>query len=96
LTPKQFPPLADEVDPVWDDEPYWSDFAYRYVALSDVAEILSVSWRNRQPRKEKALFRRGFIARLVGASLPFHYAPVGSFSSCPVSVAHEMSASGLS
>src|SRR5271166_5683913 len=33
----QLPPLADEGDPVWNDEAYWSDFAYRYVALSDVA-----------------------------------------------------------
>src|SRR5215471_15682696 len=34
---EQLPPLADEDDPVWNDETYWSDFAYRYVALSDVA-----------------------------------------------------------
>ena len=34
---EQLPPLADEGDPAWDDEGYWSDFAYRYVALSDVA-----------------------------------------------------------
>src|SRR5258708_21884088 len=34
---EQLPPLADEVDPVWDDETYWSDFASRYLALSDVA-----------------------------------------------------------
>ena len=33
----QLPALADEDDPVWNDETYWSDFAYRYVALSDVA-----------------------------------------------------------
>jgi hypothetical protein len=33
----QLPPLADEDDPVWDDETYWSDFAARYVALSRVA-----------------------------------------------------------
>ncbi len=34
---EQLPPLADEIDPVWDDETYWSGFAYRYLALSDVA-----------------------------------------------------------
>src|SRR5215831_9977162 len=34
---EQLPPLADEVDPAWDDETYWSGFACRYVALSDVA-----------------------------------------------------------
>jgi hypothetical protein len=34
---EQLPPLADEGDPAWDDETYWNDFAYRYVALSDVA-----------------------------------------------------------
>lgn len=34
---EQLPPLADEGDSVWDDQGYWSDFAYRYVALSDVA-----------------------------------------------------------
>jgi hypothetical protein len=34
---QQLPALADEGDPVWKDESYWSDFAYRYVALSDVA-----------------------------------------------------------
>jgi hypothetical protein len=33
----QLPPLADEDDPAWDHETYWNDFAYRYVALSDVA-----------------------------------------------------------
>jgi hypothetical protein len=33
----QLPPLADEGDPIWNDKTYWSDFAYRYVALSDVA-----------------------------------------------------------
>lgn len=30
-------PLADEGDAAWDDPNYWSNFAYRYVALSDVA-----------------------------------------------------------
>lgn len=30
-------PLADESDAAWDEPTYWSDFAYRYVALSDVA-----------------------------------------------------------
>ena len=34
---EQLPPLADEGDPAWNDETYWSDFASRYVALSDVA-----------------------------------------------------------
>lgn len=34
---EQLPPLADEGDPIWNDERYWSNFAYRYVALSDVA-----------------------------------------------------------
>jgi len=34
---EQLPPLADEDDPVWDNEDYWNDFAYRYIALSDVA-----------------------------------------------------------
>jgi hypothetical protein len=33
----QLPPLADEGDPVWNNETYWWDFAYHYVALSDVA-----------------------------------------------------------
>jgi hypothetical protein len=33
----QLPALADEGDPVWNDEVYWIDFAYRYVALSEVA-----------------------------------------------------------
>jgi hypothetical protein len=33
---EQLPMLADEVDPVWDDETYWTDVAYRYVALIDV------------------------------------------------------------
>jgi hypothetical protein len=31
------PPLADESDPCWDDQAYWIDVAYRYVALADVA-----------------------------------------------------------
>jgi hypothetical protein len=31
------PPLADESDAAWDEPSYWSDFGYRYVALSDVA-----------------------------------------------------------
>jgi hypothetical protein len=30
-------PLADEADAAWDDERYWRDVAYLYVALSDVA-----------------------------------------------------------
>lgn len=34
---KGIPPLADEDDPAWDDDTYWSDFACRYVALSHVA-----------------------------------------------------------
>lgn len=34
---ERIPPLADEGDAAWDDPTYWSDFAYRYVALSDVA-----------------------------------------------------------
>jgi hypothetical protein len=34
---EQLPPLADEDDPVWSDQGYWRDFAYRYFALSDVA-----------------------------------------------------------
>ena len=34
---EQLPPLTDEGDPAWNDEGYWSDFAYRYVALNDVA-----------------------------------------------------------
>jgi hypothetical protein len=34
---EQLPPLADEGDPVWNDESYWSGLAYRFVALSDVA-----------------------------------------------------------
>jgi hypothetical protein len=34
---EQLPPLADGGDPAWNDEGYWRDFAYRYVALSDVA-----------------------------------------------------------
>ncbi|HWE19952.1 MAG TPA: hypothetical protein VG758_22685 [Hyphomicrobiaceae bacterium] len=34
---EQLPPLADEGDQVWSDQGYWRDFAYRYVALSDVA-----------------------------------------------------------
>jgi len=34
---EQLPPLADEDDPIWNDASYWSDFACRYVALSDVA-----------------------------------------------------------
>jgi hypothetical protein len=34
---EQLPPLADEADPVWNDETYWTNFAYRYVALSDVS-----------------------------------------------------------
>ncbi|HTO68148.1 MAG TPA: hypothetical protein VMM15_43580 [Bradyrhizobium sp.] len=33
----QLPALVDESDPVWTDETYWIDFAYRYVALSFVA-----------------------------------------------------------
>jgi hypothetical protein len=34
---EHLPPLADEDDPVWNEESYWREFAYRYVALSDVA-----------------------------------------------------------
>jgi hypothetical protein len=34
---ERMPPLADESDAAWDDPSYWSDFAYRYVALSHVA-----------------------------------------------------------
>lgn len=34
---RKLPPLADEDDPVWNEETYWKDFAYRFVALSDVA-----------------------------------------------------------
>jgi hypothetical protein len=34
---EQLPPLADEGDQVWSDQGYWRDFAYRNVALSDVA-----------------------------------------------------------
>jgi HEAT repeat protein len=34
---ESIPPLADESDTAWDEPTYWSDFAYRYVALSDVA-----------------------------------------------------------
>lgn len=30
-------PLADEGDAIWDDPTYWSGFAYRYVALGDLA-----------------------------------------------------------
>lgn len=30
-------PLLDESDAAWDEPAYWSDIAYRYVALSDVA-----------------------------------------------------------
>lgn len=30
-------PLADEVDPAWDDERYWVESGYLYVALSDIA-----------------------------------------------------------
>jgi hypothetical protein len=33
---EQLPALADESDPVWDDESYWREFAYLFVALSDV------------------------------------------------------------
>lgn len=36
---EDFPPLADESDPVWDECRFWTDFAYRYVALSDLAAI---------------------------------------------------------
>jgi len=34
---EHLPPLADEDDPVWNKQSYWREFAYRYVALSDVA-----------------------------------------------------------
>jgi hypothetical protein len=34
---ESIPPLADENDAAWDEPTYWSDIAYRYVALSDVA-----------------------------------------------------------
>jgi len=34
---EQLPPLADEDDPVWNDNGYWINFAYRYLALGDVA-----------------------------------------------------------
>lgn len=34
---EQLPPLADEDDPVWNDGSYWREFAYRYVALCDLA-----------------------------------------------------------
>lgn len=34
---ERIPPLADESDAAWDAPTYWSNFAYRYVALSDVA-----------------------------------------------------------
>jgi hypothetical protein len=34
---QQLSPLSDEGDPAWDDDSYWRETAYRYVALSDVA-----------------------------------------------------------
>lgn len=34
---ESLPPLADESDAAWDEPTYWSDIAYRYVALGDVA-----------------------------------------------------------
>src|SRR5215467_12177080 len=34
---EHLPSLADEDDPAWNEKSYWNDFAYRYVALSDVA-----------------------------------------------------------
>lgn len=34
---EQLAPLRDEGDSVWDDQSYWIQFAYRYVALADVA-----------------------------------------------------------
>lgn len=34
---ERLPPLADENDAVWNDPSYWTDFAYLYVALCDVA-----------------------------------------------------------
>lgn len=34
---EHLPPLADEDDPVWKDESYWREPAYRYVALCDIA-----------------------------------------------------------
>ena len=34
---ENLPPLADEDNPVWNEDRYWREFAYRYVALSDVA-----------------------------------------------------------
>jgi hypothetical protein len=33
------PPLADETDPSWDDPNYWSDTAYLYIALGDLAAM---------------------------------------------------------
>ena len=34
---EHLPPLADEGDPAWNEQSYWREFAYRYVALSDAA-----------------------------------------------------------
>lgn len=32
-------PLVDEADPLWEDPRYWSDVAYLYVALGDIAAM---------------------------------------------------------
>jgi hypothetical protein len=34
---RALPALADESDPVWENDEYWGETAYRFVALADVA-----------------------------------------------------------